>query len=133
MQGIELPNSLDVATNFQFTIVGRMNHDVSGVAHLVCDRGTQLRVIPTPKNYPDKRLLWHLLPTIDSTAIISNVRVLNSSPLEPEQPDGGECVLVGKVLQVSKRQHLVLFSVEQPSGKPLKITLTNPGSRMKAE
>jgi hypothetical protein len=93
----------------------------------------QLRVIPNPKDYPDKRLLWHLVPQIDSTAIISNVRVLGSSPLEVEQPDGGECVLVGKVLQVSKRNSVVLFLVEQPSGKPMKITLTNPDTRMKAE
>lgn len=132
MQGIEFLSSPDTSTNFQFRVVGRMNH-VSGVAYLLGDDGTQLRVIPTPKDYPDKRVLWYLVPTIDSTAIISNVRVLGSSPLQPEQPDGGKCVLVGKVLQVSKRQQVVLFSVEQPSGKQLKITLTNPDERMKAE
>ena len=59
--------------------------------------------------------------------------MLGSSPLEVEQHDGGECVLVGKVLQVSKRNSVVLFSVEQPSGKPMKITLTNPDERMKVE
>jgi len=110
-----------------------MNHDVSGAPHISCHDGTQLRVIPNPKDYPDKQVLWHLMPTIDSTAIISNVRVLGSSPLESEQHDGGKCVLVGKVLQVSKRQQVVLFLVEQPSGKQLKITLTNPEPRMKAE
>lgn len=41
--------------------------------------------------------------------------------------------LVGKLLQVSKRQQVVLFSVEQLSGKQLKITLTNPDERMNAE
>jgi hypothetical protein len=133
MQDTRLRNSIEAATNFQFTIVGRINHDVSGALHINCDDGTQLRVIPTPKDYPDKRVLWHLVPTIDSTAIISNVRVLGSSPLEVEQHDGGECALVGKVLQVSKRNSVVLFSVEQPSGKQLKITLTNPDLRMKTE
>lgn len=133
MQNIELPNSLDASTNFKFTTVGRINYGVSGEAYLKCDDGTQLRVMPTPKDYPNKRVLWHLLPQIDSTAIISNVRVLGSSPLEVEQHDGGECVLVGKILQVSKRNSVVLFLVEQPSGKQLKITLTNPDIRMKAE
>ena len=133
MQNTTLPNSLDTSTKFQFTIVGSINHDISGAPHISCDDGSQLRVIPNPKDYPDKRVLWHLVPTIDSTAIISNVRVLGSSPLEVEQHDGGECVLVGKILQVSKRNSVVLFLVEQPKGKQLKITLTNPDSRMKAE
>lgn len=133
MQNIEPMNALDAPTNFQFTIVGRINHDISGAPHISCVDGTQLRVMPIPKDYPNKRVLWHLLPQIDSTAIISNVRVLSSSPLEVEQHDGGECVLVGKILQVSKRNSIVLFSVEQPSGKPMKITLTNPDERMKAE
>lgn len=133
MQDVTLLNSSDTSTNFQFTIGGRINYDVSGAPYISCDDGSQLRVIPNPKDYPDKRVLWHLVPTIDSTAIISNVRVLGSSPLEPEQHDGGECVLVGKILQVSKRHSVVLFLVEQPSGKPMKITLTNPDPRMKAE
>lgn len=126
-------NTSDTSPQFNLLVVGRMNHDVSGAPHISCDDGSQLRVIPNPKDYPDKRVLWHLVPTIDSTAIISNVRVVGSSPLQPEQYDGGECVLVGKVLQVSKRQQVVLFSVEQSQGKPMKITLTNPDKRMKAE
>ncbi|MBW4638189.1 MAG: hypothetical protein KME05_08135 [Gloeocapsa sp. UFS-A4-WI-NPMV-4B04] len=95
MQNIEPLNALDAPIKFEFTIVGRNNHDVSGAPYISCDDGTQLRVMPTPRDYPDKRLLWHLLPQIDSTAITSNVRVLGSSPLEVEQHDGGECVLVG--------------------------------------
>ena len=112
MQDITEHASLDTSPQFKLKVVGRINHDVSGAPHISCDNGTQLRVIPTPKEYPDKRVLWHLLPQIDSTAIISNVRVLGSSPLDVEQHDGGECVLVGKVLQVSKRNSVVLFLIE---------------------
>ncbi len=133
MQDIIEHALLDTSPQFKLKVGGRINYDVSGAPHISCDDGSQLRVIPNPKDYSDKRVLWHLLPTIDSTAIISNVRVLGSSPLEVEQHDGGECALVGKVLQVSKRNSVVLFLVEQPKGKQLKITLTNPDLRMKAE
>lgn len=51
------------------------------------DDGTRLRVMPTPKDYPDKRVLWHLLPTIDSTAIISTS--IAKIPL-PQRKQGGE-------------------------------------------
>ncbi len=125
-------NSSETTTKFEFTIVGRINHDVSGVAYISWGQGMQLRVIPAAKEYPDKPLLWHLVPTIDSTAIISNVRVLSSSPPELAQHEGGECVLVGTVVQVSKRQQVVLLLV-QSSGKQLKITLTNPDQRMQAQ
>ena len=133
MQDVSLFNSLDTPTKFKLTLVGQINQGVAKEAYISCDDGTQLRVIPAIKDYPDRRRLWHLVPTIDSTAVITNVRVLNSSPLELEQDNNTECVLEGKVLQVSKRQQVVLFSVEQPSGKELKITLTNPDGRMKAE
>lgn len=133
MQDVPLLNSSDTPTKFKFTVVGRISHNVAKEVCISCDDGTQLRVIPVLKDYLGERRLWHLVPTIDSTAIITNVRVLNSSPLESEQDKGSECILEGKVLQVSKRQQVVLFSVEQPSGKELKITLTNPDGRMKAE
>lgn len=133
MQDVSLFNSLDTPTKFKLTLVGQINQGIAKEAYISCDDGTQLRVIPAIKDYPDRRRLWHLVPTIDSTAVITNVRVLNSSPLELEQDNITECVLEGKVLQVSKRQQVVLFSVEQPSGKELKITLTNPDGRMKAE
>lgn len=133
MQDVPLLNLSDTPTKFKFTLVGRINQGVAKEVYISCDNGTQLRVIPALKDYSNKRRLWHLVPTIDSTAVITNVRVFNSSPLESEQDKGTECVLEGKVLQVSKRQQVVLFSVEQPSGKELKITLTNPDGRMKAE
>ncbi len=82
MQDVTLLNSSDTSTNFQFTIGGRIKYDVSGAPHISCDDGSQLRVIPNPKDYPDKRVLWHLVPTIDSTAIISNVRVVSSRLFE---------------------------------------------------
>lgn len=132
MPDVTPPNSSETTAKFEFTIVGRINHDASGAVYISCDLGTQLRVVPAAKDYPKERLLWHLVPTIDSTAIISNVRVLSSSPPELAQHKGGECILVGTVVQVSKRQQVVLLLVQQ-SGKQLKITLTNPDQRMQAQ
>ena len=118
-------------TAFEFTVVGRVECE-EGVPHLVCD-GTALRVLPTLKDYPDSLSLWHLVPSTDSTAVITNVRILSSSPLEHGQYDVSRCVLQGRVLQVSKRQQVVLFQVELPEGRALKITLSNPDPRMQPE
>ena len=74
-----------------------------------------------------------LFPSRTRFRVVGRIRAGRKCPGKAQQHNGGECVLVGKVLQVSKRQQVVLFSVEQPSGKPMKITLTNPDERMKAE
>ena len=132
MQETLVFDELNSLEKFTFHVVGYMVIR-SGVAHLVCESGERLPVFPLPKNKIKKQLLWNLLPNINSTGIISNVRVLSTRTLESWQGNDAECVLVGKVLQVSKRLSLVVFEVSLPEGKLLKITLANPDPRMKAE
>jgi Cft2 family RNA processing exonuclease len=119
-------------TNFSFTLAGRLSRS-GGIQHLIYGSGNKLQVIPPLKKYSESQQIWHLLPMINSTGIISNVQVLESAPLQSGENNVGECVLVGRVLQVSKRLCVVLFQVELPEGKLLKITLTNPDKRMKTE
>lgn len=128
--GIALDGS-KTTTAFEFTVVGRVER-FKGVPHLVCS-GTALRVVPIMKEHLDSLSLWHLVPSTDSTAVITSVRVLSSGPLEHGQHDVSKCVFQGRVLQVSKRQQVVLFQVEMADGKALKITLSNPDPRMQPE
>ncbi len=132
MQEITLSNELPISAEFSFTFVGRTERSRETL-HLVCNKGNKLRVFPIPKNITKNPQSWHLLPMINSTGIISSVQVLGSSPIKIEQPDLSRCVLVGKILQVSKRTSVVLFSVELSNGKLLTVTLANPDARMKAE
>lgn len=108
MQEALLCDELNSLEKFTFHVVGYMVIR-SGVAHLVCESGERLPVFPLPKNKIKKQLLWSLLPNINSTGIISKVRVLSTRTLESWQRNDAECVLVGKVLQVSKRLSLVVF------------------------
>lgn len=132
MQEIMFSEESKITENFSFAVIGHFEQS-SEALHILTDKGGNLRVFPVPKNFSNNRQMWHLLPTINSTGIISSVQVLaGSSPLL-EQLHIDKCVLVGKVLQVSKRTCVVLFEVELAKEKLLKVTLANPDPRMKAE
>lgn len=121
-----------IPVKFSFTVVGHIEQS-SKALDILTENGDKLRVLPTLKKYNDEQLYWHLLPSINSRGIISSVQVLGRSNAGLEKASSGKCVLVAKVLQVSKRMGVVLFQVDLPEEKPLKITLTNPDPRMKAE
>jgi len=63
---------------FQFAIQGNILYS-EGLQELVCDDGTRLRVVPQLRDYPTEKMLWHVIPSIDSTSIISTVKVINVS------------------------------------------------------
>ena len=123
---------MKIPEKFSFAVIGHLEQSDKGL-HIITNKGDKLRIFPVPKNFSKNRQIWHLLPTINSTGTISNVQALASNSPQLEQLHTDKCVLVGKVLQVSKRACVVLFEVNLPEGKLLKITLANPDPRMKAE
>ena len=114
----------------QFTIKGHILTS-EGLQELVCSDGTCLRVVPQLQYYCSGQRRWQVIPTTDSTGVIVNVEVVDSrssTALEPLDQD--QCQLVGRVIQLSKRQNRVLFKVTRPGAKTLKLTLLNADSRM---
>ena len=114
----------------QFTIAGHISPS-EGLQELVCSDGTHLRIFPQLQDYPSVIMLWHLLPSTDSTGVISSVKVVEiQPPTAIEQLEQDQCQVVGRVVQISKRQNRILFKVTQPDEKTLKLTLSHPDSRM---
>lgn len=123
-------NSIATTPTFQFTLVGQIESD-DGLSYLVCADGTRLRVVPA---HPECAIIkkWLAIPSIDSTSLISNVRVLNGEWLdESELQQQDLCQFSGRVVELGKRQDKVLFKVARPEEKTLKLTLLNPDPRMR--
>lgn len=118
MQKYVFSDQPKIPAQFSFTVVGRIEQS-SKALHIITDNGEFLRVLPTFKKYNDEQRVWHLLPSINSTGIISSVQVLGSSIAGANNSGSGKCVLVARVLQVSKRAGVVLFQVDLPEEKPL--------------
>lgn len=118
MQECVFSDQPKIPAQFSFTVVGRIEQS-SKALHILTDNGDCLRVLPTFKKYNDDQHLWYLMPSINSRGIISSVQVLKSSNAGANYPGNGKCVLVAKVLQVSKRMGVVLFQVDLPEEKPL--------------
>jgi hypothetical protein len=58
--------------------------------------GTHLRVVPQLRDCPTEKMLWDVIPSIDSTTIISTVKVINVLSLEvTDRKHQDECQLVG--------------------------------------
>ncbi len=116
---------------FQFAIQGNILHS-EGLQELVCADGTRLRVVPQLRDYPTEKMLWHVIPSIDSTAVISTVKVVDVSPLEVTNlKHQDKCQLIGRVVDLGKRRSQVLLKIIRPGEKTLKLTLLNPDPRMK--
>lgn len=116
---------------FQFTLKAHIS-EAEGVLYLVCADATRLRVVPPPQEYPTASMLWRVIPSTDSTGLISSVRVVDSDSFwgtGEQQQD--KCHLVGRVVERGKRQKQVLFKVTNPGEKTLKLTLLNADPRMK--
>ncbi len=114
----------------QFTIEGHISPS-EGLQELVCNDGTHLRIFPQLQDYPSGQMLWHLLPSTDSTGVISSVKVVEiQSPTAIGSLHQEQCQVAGRVVQISKRQNRILFKVTQPDEKTLKLTLSHPDPRM---
>ncbi len=117
---------------FQMTVTGEIVSAESepGAIYLVSPDGTSLRVNPNPSQVvPTGMLRWKVMPSTDSTGEITGVRLLSYQSASDE-PDS--CWLTGRVIQLGKRNSVVLFKVALSGQKDLKITLMQRLPEMKA-
>lgn len=115
---------------FQFTLAGHIRAE-AGVFYLVCSDDTRLPLKSQPQQYTTASMLWHVIPSTDSTGLISTVSLVNCESSESDLKHQDKCYLVGRVVELGKRQRQVQFKVTRPGEKTLKLNLLNPDPRMK--
>ncbi len=114
----------------QFTIEGHILLS-EGLPELVCADGTHLRVVGLLQDYPSGERRWQVIPSTDSTGVIVSVEVVDSQSVTAIEPNAQvKCQVVGRVVQISKRQNRILLKVTRPDQKTLKLTLSKPDARM---
>ena len=114
-----------ITNAFQFVIEGHVAVS-EGAQALICSDDTHLRIVPQLQDYPLEPRRWQAIPTTDSSGVIVSVEVIDfQSSTAIEQLDQDQCQLVGRVIQLSKRQNRVLFKVTRSGSKTLKLTLLN--------
>ena len=124
-------NELDLTGAFEFTIIGHIEPSNEGLLYLVCRDATRLLLTHTRIDCNSGSAVWHVIPSTDSTGIISNVTIIDKKYDLTNNSSEDRCHLVGRVVQLSLRHQVVLFKVELPYGKKLTVTLTKPDPRMK--
>jgi len=107
---------------FKLTINGSIEK-VEDVTYLVCSDSTKL-IVKSQSNPPASKGLWSVIPSTDSTGVISTV-----SLLDEESGDSEIGETLGRVVQLGKR-HLQL-KIPRPGEKTLKVNLLSPDPRMK--
>ena len=114
----------------QFTIAGHISPS-EGLQELVCSDGIHLRVVRLLQDYPSGQRRWQVIPSTDSTGVIVSVEVVDSqSSTEIEPLEQDQWQVVGRVVQISKRQNRILLKVTRPDEKTLKLTMSHPDPRM---
>ncbi len=124
-------NELDLTGAFEFTIQGHIEPSNGGLLYLVCHDATRLLLTHTHVDCNSGSAVWHVIPSTDSTGIISNVTIIDKKYDGINNSSEDRCHLVGRVVQLSLRHQVVLFKVELQQGKKLTVTLTKPDPRMK--
>ncbi|MFB2969595.1 MBL fold metallo-hydrolase [Aerosakkonema sp. BLCC-F183] len=117
--------SADSETTFQFTITGQISA-IEGVPHLVCVDGTAFRIAQKQTNWTEGEVCrWRVIPSTDSTGEISLVSSVSCESISTSPDSEDICNLIGRVIQVGKRNPSVQFKVKQTQQKTLKLTLIN--------
>lgn len=114
---------------FQFLILGHLSV-VENLNYLVCQDQIRFRLKEVPSNLPKEISLWQVIPTTDSSGIIQNLSVESATPVENCEIRE-TCQMIGRVVQLGKRNQCVQLKVSRPGGKTLKISLLCPDPRMK--
>lgn len=117
-------------TNFRLILVGKIELLENSNQLTLLDK-TILPVAKTKLNFPPQLQAYRVTPSITSTGVITNLSIdsYTSPELEDLSPDS--CFLIGRIVQVSKKNQLVQFKVTQSGAKPLKLMLTGSSADMK--
>ena len=114
-------------TSFQFTITGYIC-SIEGVPHLKCLDNTCFRINQKITEWtPEQLCVWQVIPSTDSTGQVSLLTIVSGEPLVATPPED-ICYLIGRVLQLGRRNPSVQFKVKRPDQKTLKLTLINSSS-----
>lgn len=111
-------------TSFQFTLSGYIC-SIEGVPHLKCLDNTCFRIGQKITEWTAEQLcVWQVIPSTDSTGQVSLLNIVSGEPLF-STPAADICYLVGRVLQLGRRNPSIQFKVKRPDQKTLKLTLLN--------
>jgi Cft2 family RNA processing exonuclease len=98
---------------------------IDGVIYLECSDNTRFRVAQkVPESMEGKRS-WQIIPSTDSTGEVSQVTLVSVENLASDAEAPDICQLVGRVVQLGKRNSFVQFKIKRSEQKTLKLTLLN--------
>jgi Cft2 family RNA processing exonuclease len=121
---------LSTLNSFQFTLKGHIEL-VDEVSYLVCQDNTRFRLKEFPNDSPTGLATWQVIPSTDTSGILTNLSVESYFIGEPLGKDYEECFALGRVIQLGKRGQFVQLKVTRPGKKTLKISFLSPDPRMK--
>ncbi|MFB2937625.1 MBL fold metallo-hydrolase [Aerosakkonemataceae cyanobacterium BLCC-F154] len=98
---------------------------IEGVMYLECSDNTRFRVAQKVTEWTEGKRSWQIIPSTDSTGEVSQVTLVSSESLASDTEAPDICELVGRVVQLGKRNSLVQFKIKRSDQKTLKLTLVN--------
>lgn len=130
MPNASLTESTATTNTFQFTLRGHIE-SVEGVSYLVSRDNIRFRLKEVPSEFPEGMASWQVIPTTDSTGILQNLSVESYSTDDTNGGIQDECQVLGRVVQLGKKNQFVQLKISRPGKKTLKISFLSPDSRMK--
>jgi len=98
---------------------------IDGVMYLECLDKTRFRVAQKVSEWMEGKRSWQIIPSTDSTGEVSQVTLVSSENLANDAKAEDFCQLVGRVVQLGKRNASVQFKIKRSDQKTLKLTLLN--------
>lgn len=130
---LQQPLLTTTANPFYMTLTGRLERvEITNSLFLVCSDRVQFTVSGEFKNQQDfDRSIqqWEVVPNITSNGLIATIQVMGKAQNDNFLPD--RCELIGRVVQLGKRNSSVLFKVSRPPQKTLRLTFMSPLPEMK--
>ncbi|MGK7902635.1 MAG: MBL fold metallo-hydrolase [Hormoscilla sp.] len=116
---------------FQFIVTGQIL-SIDGVKQVVLQDGMKFRLAKSCAHFPEGYYTLEVLPSTDSSGKIATVAIESYWQAEPSTvADKERCFLVGRVLQLGKKNKFVQVKVERPGSRDLKLYLLSPDRPMK--
>ncbi|MFB2834430.1 MBL fold metallo-hydrolase [Floridanema evergladense] len=98
---------------------------IDGVMYLECLDNTRFRVAQKVPEWREGKRSWQIIPSTDSTGEVSQVMLVSSENLASDGETPDICQLIGRVVQLGKRNSSVQFKIKRAEQKTLKLTLLN--------
>ena len=98
---------------------------IDGVMYLECLDKTRFRVAQKVSEWMEGKRSWQIIPSTDSTGEVSQVTLVSSENLASDAKTADICELVGRVVQLGKRNSSVQFKIKRSEQKTIKLTLLN--------